>query len=47
MGVAAVSSQVGGGEGRLEADAVWQRDVVQDGDTPAGVGGVGGKHAGL
>lgn len=47
MGVAGVNCQVGGGESRLEADAVWQRDIVQNGYTLSGVGGVGGKHTGL
>lgn len=47
VGVAGVDCQVGGGESRLEADAVWQGDVVQDGHTFGGVGGVGGKHTGL
>ena len=47
MGVAGVNCQVGGGESRLEADAIWQRDIVQNGYTLGGVGRVGGKHTGL
>ena len=37
---AGVPCQVGGGESRLEADAVWQRDIVQNCYPLGGVGGV-------